>query len=366
MFIQYTICAIIILLCWITRDEKRKEKVVLPLSFIAITIFFAIRYDYGLDYWSYYHYYESGRTIEEIDGVVRGTGEQWFYYFMNLFPKYTYFIIVHTIIVFATLYFITRKYLSPKYYPLFFFLILTMSVLSFNWISALRSSMAAVVLWIGFDLFYIKKKRLLPLFGMIALASFFHTSSLVFLIIPLVDILVEKAKPYLLFAIAVLGLLSTLFWTEDFYNYLISWTGMLGESYAGHLESVTGYSFFGAIHNSLLLFPYYYVISKKDLFVGPQRKIYVLATLIAILRCFRLDFDGRISLVLFIYFIYALAHVLPSLKRQEKIVCMVPFLIWCFYGIYLFYNTMVVNEHTIYSEGNYLHYHTIFEAPVLL
>lgn len=365
MFIQYSICIFIILLCWMTKDERKKRNLILPLSFLIITVFFAIRYNYGLDYWSYYNYYETGRTVEEADGATRGTGEAWFYAFMNFFPKFSYFIIAHTIIVFTTLYYVTKKRLSPQYYPLFFFLILTMSVLSFNWISALRSTLAAAILWIALDLFYIEKKRWIPFVGMVAIASFFHTSALLFLILPLLDFLLLKVKPIILFIVAVIGLLSTLYFTESIYELFLSRSDFFGETYEGHLGSVEGYSIFGLIHNSLLLFPFYFVITKKHLFEGSNLRIYVLAVFIIIVRSFRLDFHGRMSAYLFIYVIFALAQVLPKLKKEEKLICMVPLLVWCFYGIYLFYMTMLVNEHTIYSEGNYLHYHTIFEPSMI-
>lgn len=367
MLIQFSICALIILLCWMTKDERNKRNIVLPLSFLVITVFFAIRYDYGLDYWSYYNYYETGRTVEGNNGDIRGTGETWFYYFMNMFPKFSYFIIAHTVIVFLILYWVTRKHLDPKFYPLYFFLILTMSVLSFNWISALRSTMAAAVLWIGIELFYIKKKRWIPFMGMVIIAGFFHTSSLFFLAFPFIDILISKTSSAILFCTLVLGLISTMFFTERLYEIVFSSSKMLADTYEGHLEneSSLGYSFWGFLHNSILLFPYYFLVTKKDLFKGVNAQIYVLSTFIIVMRCFRLDFHGRMSAILFIYTIFALAYIFPYLKKQEKIFCMAPLLVWCFYGIYLFYMSMVNKLHTIYTEGNYLFYHTIFEQPFI-
>lgn len=362
MFIQFTICAIIILLCWMVKDERKKKKFVLPISFLAIIVFFAIRYDYGLDYWAYLNYYETGRTVEESNGANRGTGEIWFYYFMNLFPKFSYFIIAHTIIVFSTLYFVVRKYLSPQFYPLFFFLILTMSVLSFNWISALRSTMAAAILWMALDYFYIQKKRWLFYFGLVIAASFFHTSALVFLILPLVDLLVLRTNPVFLFILTIVGLISTLFFTEKLYGLVFSSSKALANAYEGHLSSVTGYTIFGVIHNSLMLFPFYYIITRKNLFKSADIRIYVLAVFIIIAWCFRLDFHGRVSAYIFIFAIFALAHVLPKLRKLDKLICMLPLLVWCFYGIYLFYMSMLLNLHGAYSDGNYLFYHTIFEA----
>ena len=365
MFVQFAICVIIILLCWITKDEKRNKNLVLPFSFLIITIFFAIRYDYGLDYWSYYFYYESGRTIEEAGGVSRGTGEVWFYYFMNQFPRFSYFIIAHTIIVFSALFFVARKHLSPKYYPLFFFLILTMSVLAFSWISSLRSTMAAAILWIGLELFYIEHKQWIFYFGIVVVASLFHTSALLFIILPFIDFIIVKTKSVYIFILLIAGMISTLFFTERLYNILLSSNVYFRDAYEGHLDSVEGYSIFGVIHNSLLLFPYYFIVTKKQMFKNSNNKIYVLASLVIVLRCFLLDFHGRMSSYLFIYVIFALAHVLPRLKKTERIICMAPFLIWCFFGIYLFYMTMILNEHTIYSEGNYIHYHTIFEPSMI-
>jgi hypothetical protein len=347
------------------KDERKKKKFVLPVSFLAIIIFFAIRYDYGLDYWSYLSYYETGRTVEEANGVSRGTGEIWFYFFMNLFPKFSYFIIAHTVIIFGVLYFVTKKYLPTKYYPLFFFLIMTMSTLSFNWISALRSTMAAAVLWIALDYFYIQKKRWLPYAGMIVIASLFHTSALVFFIVPLVDLLVSKLNPLFIFGLLVVGLISTLFYTESLYEWFFSTSTILGETYKGHLGSVSGYSIFGVIHNSLMLFPFYYIVTRKDIFKGADLSIYVLAVFIMIVWCFRLDFHGRMSAYLFVYVIFALAQVLHRLKKQEKTICIVPLLVWCFYTTYLFYMELVINEHTVYSDGNYLHYHTIFEQNII-
>ena len=348
-------------MCWFTKDENRKRNLILPMAFLAITVFFAIRYDYGLDYWGYFNYYESGRTVE---GDNRGTGEALFYSFMNFFPKYTYFIIAHTIIVFSILYIVTRKYLLPKQYPLFFFLILTMSVLSFNWISALRSTMAAAILWIGLDLFYIKKKRWVPFVGIVILAGFFHTSALFLLLLPFLDFIIEKSNPLLLFIILIVGLISSLFFTNDLYRILLSSNRLFLDAYADYLnkESTEGYSIFGVIHNSILLFPYYYVVAKKNLFKGEYQRIFVLATIIIVLRCFKIDFNGRFSAYLFIFVIYAWSYVLQRLNKKDKIICLLPLLVWCFYGIYLFYMQMFNGQFTVYSSGNYLFYHTIFEA----
>ena len=56
-----------------TSKNKRK-KYVLPISFVIITIYWALRYDYGLDYWNYYNLF-----YNDVTKYVTGFGEKWFF-----------------------------------------------------------------------------------------------------------------------------------------------------------------------------------------------------------------------------------------------------------------------------------------------
>ena len=72
MWYQLLLCLFIIGMLWYVKDDGKKTKFVLPFSFILITLFFALRYEYGNDYWHYYLRWDSGRLVE---GDNRGTGE---------------------------------------------------------------------------------------------------------------------------------------------------------------------------------------------------------------------------------------------------------------------------------------------------
>lgn len=153
MWYQLSLCLFIMLLLWNVKNDKIRTQYILPFCFILITLFFALRYEYGNDYWHYYLRWDSGRLVE---GDNRGTGETLFYGFMQLFDKYYKFVIVHTLFFCLIMFYLVKRYVLPSYYALFFFMFLSMSTLSYNMMSAMRSTMAACILWLALDFFYIR------------------------------------------------------------------------------------------------------------------------------------------------------------------------------------------------------------------
>ena len=212
MFTQLALCIAIIIVFLFNKDEAKLKKYVLPLMFIVMTVFFAIRYDYGNDYWHYFQRWDSGRTME---GDNRGTGETFFYSFMGLFDYYYKYIIAQTLAFCLCMFFLVRKYIKPSYYFIFFWLFMTVPSQSYVLMSAQRSAMAACVLWIAFDFFYIQKKRWIPYLLMVLLASQFHTSALVMIVFPLFDLLLSKTNPRIVFTLLPIGLIVGIFFTES-------------------------------------------------------------------------------------------------------------------------------------------------------
>lgn len=153
MQVHLIILIIVLLLNIIPQRFIRRKRYILPLSFLIITVYLSIRYNYGPDYFSYLHSFYSGAQEKTY-----GTSEVLFYGFMHLFSKYYMFIIFHTIIVMFTFYYFVRKYINSKYYVLFFFLLLCSPGMFLNVISALRSTLAACALLWGVEFFYLRKK----------------------------------------------------------------------------------------------------------------------------------------------------------------------------------------------------------------
>ena len=228
MWYQLSLCLFIILLLWKVKNDKIRTQFILPFSFILITLFFALRYEYGNDYWHYYYRWDSGRLVE---GDNRGTGETFFYGFMQLFDKYYKFVIAHTLLFCSIMFYLVRRYVVPKYYALFFFMFMSMSTLSYNMMSAMRSTMAACILWLALDFFYIRKKMWVPYFSMVIIAGFFHTSALAFSILPLVDWGLRVIKPKTLFTLLVIGMIINVVYAKQVYAFVLSFSDTISETY---------------------------------------------------------------------------------------------------------------------------------------
>lgn len=368
MWYQLLLCLFIMLLLWYVKDDKKRTKYILPLGFIIITIFFALRYEYGNDYWHYFQRWDSGSLVE---GDNRGTGETLFYQFMQLFDHYYKFVIVHTIVFCSIMFYMVRRYITPKYYAFFIFIFMTMSTMSYNMMSAMRSTMAACVLWLAFDLFYIRKKRWLPFAGMVILSGFFHTSALMFILIPLIDRWLRIVKPNILFAFLCVGIVVNVMFSKELYAFLLSFSSTMSDTYGGYLDidKTSGASIFGMLNRSIMLFPYYFICMKKEHFNQENKsEIWILAMFIITLICFGLDIDGRFSLVLYIFVIISLSIVIPSLNKSQRIYCLVPLVVYIVYNhIYLFYKMQLLYYYTNLNNGDgcFLYYTSIFDAPFL-
>lgn len=361
MWTQFALSVFIALLFLITKSDHKKKSVVLPIAFMIVSFFFAIRYEYGNDYWSYFRYWDSGKTDEG-----RGTGEYLFYGFMQLFDKYYKFVIAQTVLFCIGVFYLVRQYMNPKYYAFFFLFFLTAPTLSYNMMSAMRSTMAACVLWVAIDFFFIRRRNWLAYTALVVVAAFFHTSTLVFLLLPILYIVIDKTSPNLLFTIMIVGvvIVNTLF-AKQMYEFFLNLSPVLSDTYSGYLErdnTMAGITIYGAINKSALLFPFYFVCMKKDMFTDRLwRGIWALAMMIIILKCFGLDFNGRISIVLYIFVFISLSKILPTLTTTQKIICLAPlFVYWGYNDLYLFYSSNI--RYSLTEESSFLKYKTIFEA----
>lgn len=369
MFTQLALCIAIILVFVFTKTDAKRKKYVLPLMFIIVAVFFAIRYEYGNDYWHYYGRWESGRRVE---GDNRGTGEMLFYGFMGLFDKYYKYVIAQTVAFCICMFFLVRKYVNPRYYFIFFWLFMTLPTQSYAMMSAQRSTMAACVLWLAFDFFYIQKPRWVPFLLMVVVASLFHTSAIVMLVFPLFYLILNKIKPGYIFALLIIGLVVGIFYTYSLVESLISQTPLLQDTYSGYLDTgrVGNTTFNGALVKSLLLFPYYYICMNKKFYARDEKmgRIWILAMTIALFWSFGVDIDGRFSICLFVFVIICFANIMKKLTRGEKYWCIVPLLVyWLYVDVYTFYLINMRYQFTDANngDGSVLFYHTIFSAPFL-
>lgn len=361
MEVHFTILLALVLLNIIPMKVEVRKKIILPFSFIILFVYWAFRYEYGQDYWAYYDYFYNNKQTE------KGFGELLFYnVFFPMFKYYYQTIIAQSFYVLFTLYYIVRKYIQPKYFWVFFILFMCVPGFHFSLLSAMRSSMAAATMFWAYILFYIRGKNILLYSLMVLVATLFHTSAIVFLIIPLVDRILVKLNGNTIFVLLTVCLLLAM----SIGKYLfLAVTSSGDDSFLGsysHLSDGFGNSnLFGTIHKGIILIPAYFICDFYNKITDAQlKRIFVLAFLCLAIRLLNMDFNGRFTAYLFFFFVVAFCYSIMNLPKVKRMVMAAPYFLIVFFDLYLFYSSIIIHA-SDYIEGNFYIYKTIFEAPSL-
>lgn len=337
-----------------------RRKVILPFSFIIIAIYWCIRYDYGLDYWSYYDSFYSNVTEKDT-----GTFERLFFMFMNSFKYFYQFVIAESLVVVFSLYHIVRKYLPTNCYWLFFLLLFAVPSLHFNLISAMRSTMAACVLYWAFDLFYISKRNWPLFFLCVIVASMFHTSALSFVFFPIVCLLFTKLKGIQILVILLVTSVMRMFVPAEVYNWVVSLTSVT-QSYDFYAERINVSNINGFIVGLVELVPAFFICRSYDKLKDNvmDRKIILVACYYLLITTIGLNFHGRFSAYLFPFFIVALSIPYNQIGKNERWYMLLPYFAVVAYHMVDYYRTALLLSTSVWSEGNPCFYHTLFESPI--
>lgn len=349
---------IIILLNLIPNKYIDRKNKILPLSFILIAVYFAIRYNYGLDFWRYYEAFNSSR--EDYFGT-----EILFYKLLHLFPYYYQFIICYSVIVIGSLYYMVRRYVKEEFYAVFFLLFFCMNGMSFNMLSAYRTTIAACIIWWGIDLFYFRRKNIVLFILTAFIAALFHNSAIVFTVLPFLLYVIHKIDWKIAFVGLIIANFLSMVSAIDLFQWITASNDYLSE-YAEHKSNIENASLFGVIHKSIWYIPAFFVLKNKKLIERSSPKpVYSLSYVYFFLFFFGLTFQERFTVYLFIFTVIALSTVYTRLSSDNRRHIVLSLLFLCIYGLYLYYGMM--ERHIIgkYAEGNYLFYHTIFEQPFI-
>ena len=362
MKVHLILLIILLLLNIIPEKNIDRKKYILPFSFLIILVYWAIRYDYGLDYWNYYNAFYLGSLND--NSIVK---ERLFYLFFYSFNSYYQLIIVESAITVITLFYFVRKYIPTNYYWLFFFLLLTVPGFHFNLISTQRSNMAACLLFWAYELFYISKKRWVFLILAVFVAVQFHNSAISFIILPLAYWAFNHMRGFaILITLFVCDILS-MFITTSVFNWFILQGGGFLSDYDIYSELNVTSNIYGFIMKSVILLPTYYMCKiydrSKDNTI--YRSIFILAFLFIMINMLALNFNGRFTVYLYLFFIIALSITCQHLTKQERFIMLVPYFITVVYGLVGFYDSMLAGINGRYSAGNPYFYSTIFDAPSL-
>lgn len=353
MTTHLAILVFLILLCLLIKDEKKRYKFLLPISFLVVTIYMGIRYDYGLDYWSYYYSFDS-----ESDELFR-RGERYFIKLLRFFPYYYQFILFQSVVVIGFLFWLVKRKVSPNVYIVFFILLFTMNGMIFNMMSALRSTFAACFIWMALEYGIFSGRRLVIYYSLVTVALLFHTSAVVFYVLPVFFFVKNLNLQFAIVSLAIANI-SSQFLSTTFFRLIVQMDAL--SMYAGYTDTIENATIFGIIHKGIWLIPAYYILKYAYEYKGQSDYNYFLVTYLYFLLFFLgTTFQERFTTYLFPFVIVALSKAYNYMINREKWYCILPILIVCVYNTYLFYYRMAT--HYISYPGNYMEYKTIFEAP---
>ena len=364
MQVHIPLLIICLILCLLPLKEKWREKWILPICILLITVYMAIRYDYGLDFWSYYLAWSD---TEHRTGVT----ESLFWLFSSIFPQYYMLVAATSILLMGAIYFWVKKFIPPQYYALFFLCFMCIPGMCFSMMTAMRSVMAFVIVTWGIYNYYIKSERLALYSSVVLVATLMHNSVIVFLLFPFIGHLIIRVKSYLVFVILIFfTIFSFTGIAQDISTYLF---GMLqgvsnvdADYYSGYAAKYVS-NINGAIIRSTMLFPMFYICKFANIIKDKTYgRFYILSVIYMLIYTLSLDFEYRFTLYLYIYFIIALCYCLTKMKLLNKLIAILPMIAFCIFQLYSYYNLMQAEMFGDYSEGNFFIYETIFDNLPLI
>lgn len=354
MWIHYALTAFLCLLNLIKFKPDIRKNYILSFSFLLIGLFMGLRYDYGLDYWNYYELFELQRVYYHPEEFL-------FWKFFFAFPKYYQFILVKSLLLAGMLYYMVRKYVPHKYYSLFILFFMTNGSLIYTMITAERTCMGAMLLWIGLEFFYFRQKRIPLLIGTIIVSSFFHTILLSMLLIPFVDAIYKRQSGVIIIFL-IMALILGMVITPLLFSYVTSEFEAFS-AYEHYGEGRFGSAnLLGTLFKGLLLLPMYIILMpvKKMSKDGIYVKFTVLTLCYFSVYFTGLESDGRIGMILLPFFVILMLQRADMLNNSIDRLCLViPFAMITAFNSYNMYNRMLKET---WLPGNYVTYQTILDV----
>lgn len=324
----------------------------------------AIRYDYGLDFWSYYDSFTSNdhRT---------GNTEPLFWLFSSLFSKYYQLVAAISCAVMIVDFFWVKKYVPNQWYWFFFLCLMCLPGLSWTMMTALRSDMAIVIISCGLYRFIIKKQDYRLFYLTVLIATLFHNSAIFFLVVPIFSKIIWKVNPLVFFILFIVFSFFTFTGITQIISSsifsILQQFNMLDADYYSEYSDKYVSNINGAIMRSILLFPAYFICKySRTVKAEGFRLFYILSIIYLTIHFLSLDFENRFTLYLFIFVFITLSMCLAKMNFLSKVIAVTPVIVLCLYQLWAYYNLMRDEMFGDYSEGNFFIYQTIFDNLPLI
>ena len=356
------------LFCFALRNNVRNRRMIFILLFLPILVFSAIRFGFGPDYFSYWDIWQSvrGTDVEGYTGVGSSV-EPLFLKLLQLFPKYTWFIVFGSVFLILSYYTLFEKYVPIKYlWFVVLFLFFNSNCLLGNYV-AMRTMLCGILFICAF--YFLNKNNLkgrIIYILIILLAGQIHSSAIVLLLFVLLN--TKQASIlyqwYIIIPIGVVALLSVMIGNNIIVSYISSYLVDNVESFSRYQEYEMGNVSSSLMAILFRLFSFvilaYLVISAKKETEQTYTLIYKIAIVAAIIQLFfgQSIISDRYLMILNPFYLIALTRAFISEKNGSyKSVLMVLVL-----GISLYlFNAKINKDYSV----SFLHYQTIFSQNII-
>jgi len=362
MYIVLTIISLATLLSFLQSKGHLKHG--LDISFILITIFWAIRYDWGNDYDSYLTLYnninESNLTYRDWDDfyLVSGRFEKGWVVLNILFRPIGFFglVIFLSILENFIIYRFIKKYVSIDAYWFAVFIYTASTSYFCVGASMMREWLAISLVLLSYD--YIIKKNPILYFSLIMLASTMHVSAIIMIPFYFIGYLkeIQLNKKYLILFILVYIIFSIIvpvLFTQNI-DYILSFFS--SAIYSNYIDN-TDKGF--AMGNTFMVFIDLYCLVNINRFNKQGQKLVIMCAL----SCLTYTLTGVAHLIdrVGLYFQVSQIAVFPmvfiSNKNRNEFEKLLLLLLFVFFvqGFVRFFYSPIWGPH-------FLEYHTIFST----
>ncbi|CAD0008517.1 EpsG family protein [Flavobacterium salmonis] len=160
--------------CKLTDIEN---KILFSILYFIIVVQIGLRWETGTDWYPYYHHFSdvdevSLVFINALAGFEIGYGFTTFFIY-KIFGDYSFFLFFHALFFYGIIFKTAKKYSPYLYLSLLFFYATNLGLVGSN-----RQLMALAICLLALP--FVEKKKTIPFFLLILLASFFHTTAILF------------------------------------------------------------------------------------------------------------------------------------------------------------------------------------------
>lgn len=364
MYNIISVSVIAVLLALLARVKGVKNG--LEWSFVLLTVFLAIRYDFGNDYMPYLDSFKSYKTssigLFEFDRYyqLRDKRELLWVLLNLLFKPLGFFSLVIVMTVFENfvIYKFIKKYVDREWYWLAVFIFTFTTSLMLVGASMMRQWLALCIFLLCID--FIQRGKPLPYFILMLLATQIHSSAWVLLPVYFVRYIPSRiSKSFLYFAVPLY--LVWLYFAPSLYgnNLELLLQAEEVEKYGVYLEDErTSYSIIGII--ARYLFPVICLLQVNRI-EGPKRMLFLIFSfyLLVLPLTDVTPMIGRIGTYFQVLFIVVFPETICCIRKNNSFLylpILVVYLLLTLYNYFPFFRSFTFGEH-------YQVYQTIFSQP---